>query len=303
LERAEDSTSEDILFALPILYPQASPFSAAGLTCATEPFVLLLLIILLLTGITLGVLLWVGTVFLQGYFYTEPNPEVYWAAPATGGAIALFLLVWCILDVNSTEGPAVPYDTLFQFSATEDLDTRPPEKIWVVRPGTKEPVKYESRPTVRGNVKSYEYVDPVTQQRFGSTGGVEAILVEDTTGKLGDKGAKVRFTRDKESGKFVGPDGWILEENNNWVGARFRTGLFLGNVLLNLLHLALWFVCLWLLLRFQWAHALGLAFVLWLVMTLAVLPVLMSRCAAVAQPQPASSSSAGRNNTQAGWTL
>ena len=47
--------------------------------------------------------------------------------------------------------------------------------------------------------------------------------------------------------------------------------------LLNFLHLGVWFVCLWLLLRFQWSHALGLAIVFCLAMTLVVLPMLFTR--------------------------
>ena len=38
-----------------------------------------------------------------------------------------------------------------------------------------------------------------------------------------------------------------------------------------------WFACLWLLLRFQWPHALGLAVVLWLACTLLLWPVLQAQ--------------------------
>jgi hypothetical protein len=40
-------------------------------------------------------------------------------------------------------------------------------------------------------------------------------------------------------------------------------------------------------LRFQWAHALGLAFVIWLVMTLLVLPMLLAYAAEVSQARHA----------------
>jgi len=46
---------------------------------------------------------------------------------------------------------------------------------------------------------------------------------------------------------------------------------------LNFLHLGLWFVCLWVFVRFQWSHALGLAIIMWLVMTLAVLPMVFEQ--------------------------
>ena len=55
------------------------------------------------------------------------------------------------------------------------------------------------------------------------------------------------------------------------------------SVLLNFGFLAVWFVCLWLLLRFQWSHALGLAVAFWAAMTLFVLPPLLTRAEEVAR--------------------
>ena len=60
----------------------------------------------------------------------------------------------------------------------------------------------------------------------------------------------------------------------------FFTLLACQGVLLNVLHLGVWFVCLWLLLRFQWSHALGLAAAVWLVLTLTFLPPLLQLAAA-----------------------
>src|SRR5439155_8961007 len=56
-----------------------------------------------------------------------------------------------------------------------------------------------------------------------------------------------------------------------------RWGLLWGNLFLNLIHFLLWFVCLWLLLRFQWSHALGLAVILWLIMTIFGVPALLAK--------------------------
>jgi hypothetical protein len=49
------------------------------------------------------------------------------------------------------------------------------------------------------------------------------------------------------------------------------------SVLLNFGFLAVWFVCLWLLMRFQWSHALGLAVVFWLVMLLFIMPMVLRK--------------------------
>lgn len=49
------------------------------------------------------------------------------------------------------------------------------------------------------------------------------------------------------------------------------------NFFLNFLHLAIWFLALWLLLQFQWSHALLLAVPLWLAVTLILLPSLVEK--------------------------
>ena len=55
------------------------------------------ILILLVLGVALIVVLWVGTAVLQSYLYTESSPELYWRAPAAGLAIALFVTFWWLL--------------------------------------------------------------------------------------------------------------------------------------------------------------------------------------------------------------
>ena len=50
--------------------------------------------------------------------------------------------------------------------------------------------------------------------------------------------------------------------------------LFL-NLFFNLFFFVLWFAGLWLLLRYQWSHAFGLALVFWVAMTLIVVPMIL----------------------------
>ena len=56
----------------------------------------------------------------------------------------------------------------------------------------------------------------------------------------------------------------------------YRFGVLLMALILNFGFLIVWFVCLWLLLRFQWSHALGLAFVAWLI-SLFILPMILTQ--------------------------
>jgi hypothetical protein len=257
--------------------------------------VLGLLVTLLLVGVTLAVLLWAGTVFLQGYWYTEPNPDAYWQGPAAAGALTLFLLVWCLLDVNAAHGPNQPnepYDTLFRFSAREEMDSQPAKRIWSVKKGTPEPVPYDRR---RIGQDKWEYRD--ANDRPWSPLGVEAILIE-------RDGEKMRFDLDMSADSgyatYVSPDGWAMPEYDLGRPSTYRFGRFFVNMLLNGLHFAVWFVCLWLLLRFQWSHALGLAFVLWLVMTLVVVPILMIRCGEVAREGATAAATTWRAGPRAG---
>src|SRR5262249_40196924 len=78
--------------------------------------------------------------------------------------------------------------------------------------------------------------------------------------------------------------GWVLREySESGPDGRpyaFRWGRFLGNLFLNFVHLGLWFVAFGLVLRFQWSHALLLAIILWLGMSLAILPMLLGQAGA-----------------------
>ena len=64
-----------------------------------------IVLILLLIWIGLVVLLWAGSVWFQGYIYSEPAPQLVWAAPVAGSVLALLatgsLNAW--LQVGSVE--------------------------------------------------------------------------------------------------------------------------------------------------------------------------------------------------------
>ena len=75
-----------------------------------------IILILLLVWAGLVVLLWAGSVWFQGYIYSEPAPQLVWGAPVAGSALALFLALWCIIDYKSPGR----YVSLFDFSARDD---------------------------------------------------------------------------------------------------------------------------------------------------------------------------------------
>src|SRR5438094_6820358 len=104
----------------------------------------LALIVLVVTGITLALFFYVGGSFLQGYIYTEPSQELHWQAPAAGGVLAVFLMLWCLL-IATAEGATprdIPYDTIFRFSPRVDLLPEPAREIWAIsKDGQEKPYK------------------------------------------------------------------------------------------------------------------------------------------------------------------
>ena len=249
---------------------------------------LTLLLIVAVTGLALGVFLYVGSLFLQGYIYTEPSQGLRWQAPAAGAALMVFFMLWCVLIAN-TEGATprdIPYDTVFRFSPRADLLKEPAKEIWAIQAdGEKKAYKRKREVTGIGQI-SNRYLDTVFNRPWRNE-GITGVLLE-------IDGEKQLFKRvpgsDSSYGEFVNDLGWVMknyEDGPSGVPSIFRWGRFLMNFVLNFGHFLLWWLCLWLLLRFQWSHALGLGFVLWLIFTLSFLPMLLNYAAEVAQSNAA----------------
>src|SRR5262249_35786812 len=200
--------------------------------------------------------------------------------------------LWCLLDYKATtpETTEPPYDVIFFFSPTDYYPAKPVPRFWAVKKGQE--VLYELH-KAGSKLGGDEYIDPKTNRpwrRETAEGLTEAIILE-------EDGQKVRYNLVKPAGgKFQqgesaryaregGGQGWTEEEVARGQTSRFHLGLFVANILINVIHLGLWFAGMWLLLRYQWAHALLLAVIFWLVMTFAARPMLLTRAVAAAQPQ------------------
>jgi hypothetical protein len=246
-----------------------------------------LLLWLLLVGVVLAGFLYVGALFLQRYFYTEPAEQLPWGAPVAAGVLTLFLGLWCLLDLNN---PGVtprdlPYDSLFRFSPRETMSKDAVMYLWAVRTGSKDPVEFKLHKITSAGFAKSEYREKARPEKKWSSSHVDAILIE-------VNGQKCRFdlrpSKENPYREFVDENGWVLREYDNGPDGqptRFRFGLLLANLFLNFLHLGLWFACLWALLRFQWSHALGLALILWLVATPAILEPLLDQAGKLAHEQ------------------
>jgi hypothetical protein len=254
-----------------------------------EHFVLGLILVLVVVWLALVAVLWVGTLWGQGYFYEEPTEDLYWRAPAAASALAAFFAAWCLVDYRAADSQTqeLPYETLLRFSPREDRELA---QFWSIKrrgPSTQE-ILFKKSTGPRGRAE-YRSEQGQTWVRNDSEGITEAIAFE-------DNGQKVRLDAELTlEGNFkTTPSRYVESGGRRWEMlsdqpgrvSSFRWGLFFANILLNLFHLALWFVCLWLLLRFQWTHALGLAFAFWLAMLLVLVPMLLDWSLAAARRKP-----------------
>jgi hypothetical protein len=228
----------------------------------------LLLYALLFAGI--GVVVFAGTLVLQGAIYSEPVSQLYWRAPVAGLILTLFFAAWCYLAYRSPGS----YNTLFAFTTSYDESTF--EELTSYKRG--------NQTLYKRNKTSKDYRDSANNKwrRSGTDGVVDEIVVEDKK-----DGQKFRFHVElgpdgnfkSEPARFVevGGKGRVMLDNDIGHLSSVRWGLIFGNILLNIVHLVLWFAALWLILRFQWLHAFGLALVLWLIVTFAIMPMLFKR--------------------------
>src|SRR5262249_33936496 len=110
---------------------------------------------------------------------------------------------------------------------------------------------------------TYEFRDEsgTAWTKADTTGITQAIIIQEKEG-----GEKIRFEpRLDRDGNFTAKEPFppyyevngrrVMDELGQVTLSSF--GMWLLNIFLNLLHFGVWFVCLWLLLKFQWPHALG----------------------------------------------
>jgi hypothetical protein len=239
--------------------------------------VLSLILVLLLVWFVLTVVLAMGTLFFQAYIYTEPTEGMMWRAPAAATGIMLTILLWAYLDYQHPGR----YGTLWEFSPTEDTYYK---SLIVPRRDGKEDV-YKKVARQRGG---YEYMGSNFGDRPIPSRPDKVIAVTEDGERIAfepDRDAKGKFkTVEGQSLVYRSATGEVMEEGQLGSVRKFFPGRLFLNLFLNFLHLVAWFACLWLLLRFQWSHAFGLAVAIWVVMILFILPQVLDRTERVAKP-------------------
>jgi hypothetical protein len=174
--------------------------------------------------------------------------------------------LWVYLDYQAPER----YSTLWEFSAEDQIDYA--ELIIPHRDG-KEDVYKRVR---RDRRYIYQRGDRPLPSRPEKVIAVTADKERDTYEP--DRNENGKFMAEEgRSLKYRDAAGHVMEEGQLGIVRIPNHGLLFANLFLNFLHFVIWFACLWVLLRFQWSHALGLAIVLWGVMIVFILPQVLKR--------------------------
>jgi hypothetical protein len=257
-----------------------------------------LVLVHVLIWATMLVLLWAGAAWLQGYIYSEPAGQLYWRAPAVAALLTLWLGFWSNREYRAYLDDREPsrYGALYQFSAT---DKRVFEEFWVKEGDQK--VRYMKHRIPQANRPGRpEFVSEATPHHPW-TRTDEIILKEnklDVVYKIQkDKNNKVKEAAlpwpatGTKGALYRSDSGGILTEDMVRTGRSesFRWGPFFTYALLNFGFLTLWFIGLWVVLRFQWAHALGLSLALWAAAIIFIVPPLVERVDNLADAQPQAS--------------
>jgi hypothetical protein len=222
-----------------------------------------LLLILLVTWLILAALLWGGGRLAQVALYEDPSPELYWRGPVAAAAVTVYLGLWCLLNYAGSFPGQSPrtYDTLFTFATEHPGETV--KEFWAVNENG---VRTHYRRKLLVGIPTRSEFRDDNNNLWTTTRAREsrAILIK-------DKDQEVVFNPLPDNERWVEESPGKRFMNDRAIGRIItpRTGRSLMSGILNLLHLVVWFLCLWLLMRFQWTHALLGAAVLWLVMTFA----------------------------------
>jgi len=239
-----------------------------------------LIVMLLLVWLGLMALLAAWTVFFQGYIYTEPVEGIIWRAPAAGSAVALFLMIWVVCDYRAPG----QYQALQDFSPRIDLPSY--KEFRIINPDGMEEVykeaKNEKGKLIYKNEKTGREAPARPQQVIVKENDEDVTFEPDRDAKEQFKAQKGRslYYHDKKGRSMVeGQIGQLMPE--------FRLGNLVLNLVLNFLHLAIWFAMLWLVLQYRMWHALGLALVAWIALTLVLLPPVLSKAEEVARQRAA----------------
>jgi hypothetical protein len=237
-----------------------------------------LVLIFVLLAFALVLVLWGGSMLLQGWLYQAPANHMPIRAAAGGTALAVFITLWCVLYQNNPG----KYDTLFEFSPEEVTDFDAFDAVMKKKDGKETVVHFHKRPGAKGSTNDFTDDKGQPWKKNTSDSMCAAILLREKdkaeptrfAANLDDKG---NFPRELGQLRYTDEAGRFMSADSLGRVYRRKTGVLFANILLNLVHFLLWWAVLWIGMRFSIWHAFGLALALWLFTMLAVQPVLFKQ--------------------------
>lgn len=233
----------------------------------------MLLILLLALTVIFAAVLWIVSVIAQGWFYNDLAKYLPLRALVGGAILALFHTGWCAI-YKADPGR---FDTLVSFKS-EAFDGKYDEFLSVRKVGNEEkkPVKFVRQ----GESNAFLAADTGrVWKRSDADGMVVAVLIQEK-----GKDQPTRFNVNLQpNGEFFSEDRsrWQEEKGSRYMDHaamgkvyRVRTLSYLGNFTANFLHLVIWVVVLWPVMRFALGHAIGMGLAMWAITMLAVQPAL-----------------------------
>ena len=232
-----------------------------------------LLLTLVLVTASLTALFWAMSLILQPYLYSEPADRLGLRALVGGLILGVYLTGWAYINTRASHHGK--YDTLLEFTPTDTrtidefeavhrLNRKADDGTWV-----EENVAFVRQPGVTG--RFVEAGDPTqTFQVNGSRGGVQfmtvALMVGGPDGgdparfdaNLSDDGATYRTRSEDVVFTQVGGSRYVESRVPGVVYAPSLLAVIIA-ILLNVIHLLLWFVVFWPVMRYSSGAALGLA--------------------------------------------
>jgi hypothetical protein len=217
------------------------------------------------------------SLFLQAYLYNAPADKIYLRALVGGFTIALFLTGWTYMNTRADRENK--YGAIHEFKPTGTTDVTKFEAIRRNRNKAETTVPYSKtlgekefrseldKSPFRVNTSDYITVAFLIKEegkaeatRFDAALESELLYDSKLEKKTFREKGGPRYIEEDGIGQIVAPSGGVI---------------FLA-LLINLLHLVVWFVVFWFVMKFTWPHGLGLAMVLGVVITLIAMPLIFS---------------------------
>lgn len=224
------------------------------------------------------VILWLGSVFLQGWIYNDIASKMPIRALIASAIMSGFLTLWCSIY----QADPGRFDTLLNFSR-EKIEGVYNEFESIRKVGNEErkPEKFVRPGGSRGATAEFRTTDgqrPWT--RSNADGMVIALLVKEK-----DQTEPTRFEAQLEKdGKFpvtglryVQPkSSRYMDEASLGTIYRVRSMSLMGNLFANFVHLVLWTLVICFVLRFEIGNSIAIGLAIWAITMIAVQPALFS---------------------------